>query len=132
LILQARAFAVAYFVAVFAVGFLLGVVRVLWLVPVAGERSAELMELPLMIVASFFVARALVARFRVVDARAALEAGLAALALLLVAELGAAFALRGLTPVEYVASRDPVSGAAYAVALLIFGLLPWLIVRSRR
>jgi hypothetical protein len=125
-------FAVAYFAAVFAVGFVLGVCRVLWLVPAAGERVAELIELPVMVLASFVVARALVARLRVVDARAALTAGLAALALLLAAELGAAFAFRGLTPAAYVASRDPVSGSAYAVALLVFGLLPWLIVRHRR
>ena len=125
-------FALAYFAAVFAVGFVLGVCRVLWLVPAAGERAAELVELPFMIVASFLVARALVARLRIVDTRAALGGGLAALALLIAAELGAAFALRGLSPAGYVASRDPVSGAAYAAALLIFGLLPWLIVRRRR
>ncbi|HEX5050003.1 MAG TPA: hypothetical protein VFX89_23015 [Gammaproteobacteria bacterium] len=126
------AFAVAYFAAVFAVGFAFGVCRVLWLVPAAGERAAELVELPFMILASFVVARALVAWFRIVDRRTALAAGLAALALLVAAELGTALALRGLTPGAYVASRDPVSGGAYAAAVLIFGLLPWLVVRRRR
>ena len=126
-------FAVAYFAAVFAGGVVLGVGRVLWLVPAAGERLAELLELPLMVAASYFAASALLARSRrALGTRGALAAGLAALALPVAAELGAAFGLRGLTPAQYVASRDPGSGVAYAAALLIFALLPMLIVRRRR
>src|SRR6185503_11470140 len=37
-----------YFSGVFAAGFLLGAVRVLWAGPRIGERAAELLEVPLM------------------------------------------------------------------------------------
>lgn len=43
-------FTLAYFGCVFGVGFLLGIVRVLWLVPLLGERMAELLEIPVRIV----------------------------------------------------------------------------------
>lgn len=45
-------FAAVYFLAVFAVGFGLGVVRIVWVVPAIGERIAEVAEMPFMIAAS--------------------------------------------------------------------------------
>ena len=54
---------VVYFALVFGVGFLLGVVRVLALVPRLGERWAELAEMPLMLVAIILSARVVVRRF---------------------------------------------------------------------
>ena len=39
-----------YFLMVFAVGFVLGVARTLWLVPRVGIRWAELLEMPVMLV----------------------------------------------------------------------------------
>ena len=41
--------AAAYFAVTFAAGFALGTIRVAWLVPVVGERAAELMEMPVMV-----------------------------------------------------------------------------------
>ncbi len=32
---------------------------------------------------------------------------------------------------EYVSSRDPVSGSAYAIALLLFALMPWFVDTRR-
>jgi len=121
----------AYFGWVFAAGFALGVLRVLLLVPRLGERWAELLEMPLMIVASYFAACWTVRRFALPADRIGLQLsiGLVALALLLGAELGVLLRLRGLTFSEYVASRDPVAGGAYVVALLVFALMPVLVGR---
>ncbi|MDH3413200.1 MAG: hypothetical protein OEM98_12000, partial [Gammaproteobacteria bacterium] len=45
-----------YFLLVFAAGFLLGPIRELWAVPRFGPRTAELMEMPIMLLAIIFSA----------------------------------------------------------------------------
>src|SRR6185295_16425138 len=51
--------ALAYFASVFFIGFVLGVIRTLWIAPRLGEHVAELVEMPVMVAASFLVARVL-------------------------------------------------------------------------
>jgi hypothetical protein len=120
---RVAAFAVVYFVAVFAVGFVLGALRVMFVVPAVGERVAELCEMPFMIAASVLVAWQLVRRWRLGIAPAA-AGGVISLALLLGAELALVGFTRGLTIEQYVASRDPVAGVAYVGALVVFMLAP--------
>ncbi len=123
--------ALAYFVVVFVVGFTLGTLRVLLVVPVLGQRYAELLEMPLMIGASFLAARWIVRRFRIpASAGRRLPVGLIALALLIAAELSIALPTRGIGLMEYVASRDPVAGSAYLFALGAFALMPWFVRES--
>ena len=122
---------VLYFLAVFGAGFLLGPLRILWLAPRVGERLAELMEMPVMLTVVFFAARWLVRRFAVAPAMGhRLAMGGTGLALLVAAELLLVLRLRGMSVADYVASRDPVSGTAYAASLLLFALMP-LLVRPR-
>ncbi len=116
-------FTVAYVVTVFAVGFVLGALRVMLVVPALGERIAELAEMPFMIAASLFFAWRFVRRWRL-GVGAALAGGALALALLLGAELALVAGLRGLTLEQYLANHDPVSGAAYVAALIVFMLAP--------
>ena len=47
----------AYFAVVFATGFALGVVRVLVTAPRLGETGAVLLEVPIILAASWFAAR---------------------------------------------------------------------------
>ena len=54
-----------YFAVVFAVGFALGAIRTLWLVRRVGTRTAELMEMPLMLVVTILAARWTVLRLSV-------------------------------------------------------------------
>jgi hypothetical protein len=123
--------ALLYFATVFGAGFILGPIRVTWLVPRVGERAAELIELPFMLVVIVAAARWVVRRFRVAPATLdRLTVGGIALALILAAEFGFVLQLRGLSPGQYLADRDPVSGTAYYLALGLFALMP-LLVRRR-
>lgn len=119
-----------YFGVVFAVGFVLGTIRVLLLVPTFGERVAELAETPFMVLASYLAARGVVRRLAVPDHRAQrLAMGITALALLLLAESLVALWVRGVSLAEYVGGRDPIAGSAYTLALLLFALMPLLVRR---
>lgn len=120
-----------YFALVLAAGFVLGAPRVLWAVPHLGERLAELVEMPLMLVVIFFAAQWTVRHFDVPASIARrLGIGVLALACLVAAELGLVLALRGLTIGDYVAGRDPVSGIVYLVMLGVFAVMPLLVARG--
>jgi hypothetical protein len=123
----------AYFSLVFGAGFVLAPLRLLWLLPRVGERAAELIELPLMLVVAALAAKWVLGRFcRGCRSGRRIAIGAIALSLMLVAEFGLVLPLRGLGPLEYLATRDPVSGTAYYLALLLFALMPWLLGRPRR
>jgi hypothetical protein len=119
-----------YFTLVFGAGFVLGSIRVLWLVPRTGERTAELMETPIMLVVTILAARWVAARQALPHSPVLrLGVGCVALGLLLLAEFTLVLGLRGLTISEYLASRDPVSGAVYVAMLGVFALMPLLVAR---
>lgn len=120
-----------YFALVFGAGFVLGSIRVLWVVPRFGERTAELMETPLMLVVTILAARWITRRLGVPTTRSArLGVGFVALGLLLVAEFTVVFWLRGFTMNQYFASRDPVAGTVYIVMLGVFAMMPLLVARK--
>lgn len=128
-ILQA---AVLYFLLVFGAGFVLGTGRVLLVVPLLGERAAELLEMPLMFAVIVAAARWVV-RHRL-DSRqpSALPVGFIAMGFVLLADLVVGIWLRSMSPVEVFLNRDPVSGAAYYTALLLFAAMPAIMVRRRQ
>src|SRR5439155_20859386 len=121
----------AYFALVFGAGFGFTLLRIPVLAPLMGERNAELAELPFMLVAILLAAQHVVARFTLPRAAGPrLAAGGVALALLLAGELLVLLA-RKQPLVEYVKSRDKVSGGVYLVMLLAFALMPLVIERLR-
>lgn len=122
---------VLYFALVFGTGFVLGTIRILWIVPSFGARTAELMETPVMLVVTMLAAR-WVARFLSLPPTAAtrLGVGFVALGFLLGAEFTVVLWIRGLTIGEYLASRDPVAGTVYIVMLGAFAVMPLLVARS--
>ena len=122
---------VLYFALVFGAGFVLGPIRILWAVPRFGQRTAELMEPPIMLVVIILAARWIARRLTVPPTPSRrLGVGLVGLGLLLVAEFTVVLWLRGLTIGEYLASRDPVSGTVYVVMLGIFAVMPLLVARG--
>jgi len=123
--------ATLYFGLVFGIGFLLGTVRVLLLVPWLGVRYAELLEMPLMFVAILLAARYIVRRFELFTTlMLRLRVGLLALAMLVLAEFFLAAVLQGRSVGEYIASRDPVAGSVYLAMLLLFALMPAILSRT--
>lgn len=122
----------AYFLIVFAVGFVLGIVRTLWLVPRIGVRWAELLEIPAMVVVIYWAARWVSRWFHLDDDRRPVQAGVGLVGLLFLvgAELALAVGLGDQSPLEYIASRDPVSGTAYALSLVLFVLMPTLVTEK--
>jgi hypothetical protein len=119
-----------YFAAVFGAGFVLGIIRVLWLVPRVGVRSAELIEMPLMVLATVLAARWVILCVGGPSVRFARgRVGLFALVLLVGTEIGVG-SLQGSPVTEYFTARDPVSGMAYFIALALFALMPSLVVRG--
>jgi hypothetical protein len=124
--------ALVYFAIVFGTGFVLGLFRVLWLIPRFGERNAELIEQPLMLIAVILAARWSIRRTRpALTPIESLAVGLIALTFLVVVELLVVLELRGVSISEYVRSRDPVSGIVYLLMLAVFALMPLLLSRRR-
>ena len=117
---------IVYFSIVFAAGFVLGTVRVLWLVPQVGERLAELLEAPLMLAVIFVSARFVTQRFPASHPLDYIVSGVIALVLLLALEFSVVLGLRGLSISQYMEERDPVAGAVYALMLVVFAVMPWL------
>ncbi len=117
----------AYFLIVYGFGFVLGTVRTLWIVPQLGARSAEMLELPLMIGISAVTARWLVRRYGIVPPNGRSVMGATAFVLLVAAEFATAWVVRGVTPVEDISSRDPISGTLFLIAIVLFALMPVLV-----
>jgi len=118
-----------YFLVVVGAGFVLESIRVLWVVPRFGDRIAELMEMPVMLVAIILAARWVVERFALPPMPGIrLGVGFVALGLLLVAEFTVVLPLRGLITDESIASRDPLAEAGCIVMLGVFAVMPFLVV----
>jgi hypothetical protein len=121
-----------YFSIVFGVGFVLGIIRVFWVVPRFGTRVAELSEMPFMLITIVATARWLVRRLAIPPIPwVRLSIGLVALGFLLIAEFGAVLYLRDMSIAEYFATRDPISGTLYYVMLGVFAAMPWLVSQGR-
>ncbi len=120
-----------YFAFVLGAGFVLGIFRVPFLVPRIGERWAELAEMPIMAAVIFYSAGYILRRFPEINLpRESLLVGFLALGLSVCAELGLATVLQNQTLVEYIGSRDKVSGSVYLVLLVVFALMPRLRLRN--
>jgi hypothetical protein len=119
----------AYFALVFALGFVLGTVRTLLLRDASGDGRllAVLIELPIMLGASWFLCRTVVRRFAVAPtvAARALMGGIA-IALLMLAEFGIGALLAGRTPGEHLALYREASYALGLAAQIAFAFMPLL------
>lgn len=118
-----------YFAVVLGTGFILGLVRVPFIVPRLGERYAELAEMPIMFIVIVIAARHIVRRYTLdPDVGIRLQVGFLALALAVSAELLLVTLIQTRSIAQYIASRDPVSGSVYILLLLLYALMPAMLV----
>ena len=118
-----------YFAIVYAAGFALGTLRVLVVAPALGASAAVLVELPIILAASWFACGFVLRRFAVSHAARATMAA-TALVLLLLAEIGTGMFAFGQT---FDAARDRLFAPENWLGLagqLLFVVFPLL--RQRR
>jgi hypothetical protein len=110
-----------YFAPVFAAAFVLGVVRVMVLTPALGEIGAVLVELPVVLALSWFVAGRVTGRWPMAPSW---QIGALAFAMLILAEVSLAAVLTGRTPAAFAADLMTVPGAIGLAGQIAFGLIP--------
>lgn len=120
--------AAIYFVIVFAVGLILGPMRVLWLEPWLGRTLAVLCEAPFLILAMWSGARWAPAWAKLETGWwLRLMTGVAALAMQQVADLAVGFGLRGMTLSDQLAYFATPPGLIYAATLVLFAAMPLIV-----
>ena len=123
----------AYFAAVFAVAFALGVLRVLVIAPRLGAVPAVLLEAPVVLGVSWGVCRWCVARLSVPSTIGArLVMGASAFAILMAAEGGLGLLAFGRSVADQLAAFHTLAGAIGLTAQIGFGLIPLAGVVRRR
>lgn len=116
-----------YFALVFAVGFLLGTLRVLALAPMLGELGAVLVELPVMLAASWIICRWLIRLLRVPgDVPARLAMGGGAFVFLIAAEIALSVWLFGNSVSQHFANYLTAHGALGLAGQIAFAAFPVL------
>jgi hypothetical protein len=123
-LLRATKAGALYAIIVFVIGFILGTIRVLLLVPRLGETIAVIVEAPIMLAASWFVCRWCVDRLnvkRTVPAGSLM--GLVAFVVLMSAEVGLG-AVFGRSIADQLAAYGSLVGAIGLAAQVIFALIP--------
>lgn len=116
-----------YFALIFLLGFVLGALRTLFVQkgPVNARLIGVIIELPVMLGASWFLCAQLVRRFRVGAApHARLLMGGVAFALLLLAEYGVGAVLLGRTPMQHLMQYREASYALGLAGQIGFALIP--------
>jgi hypothetical protein len=119
----------AYVAAVFAAGFVLGVLRTLVLVPLLGELAAVLLELPMILIIAWGVCTRILRRWPL-SSTAAVGMGAIAFLLLMVAEAGLSTLLAGRSLAEHLALYAELPHQVGLAGQVAFALFPW--VQARR
>jgi hypothetical protein len=111
------------------VGFILGLIRIIWAIPRFGLRTAELLEMPIMLLVTIASARWTVRRLAFDTTSQRLLMGCIALGLVLAAEFSFVLWIRGVSIRQYLATRDPVASTVYYMMLGLFAIMPLFVAR---
>ena len=122
-----------YCAAVFGLGFILGTIRVLVLIPKLGELPSTLIELPVILSAAWFICSRVTARFQVPQEwPVRLSMGVLAFALLMAAELALSVWLFGNTVTEHFEKYQSLASIIGLAGQGVFSLFPLLQMGSGR
>lgn len=121
---------VLYFLAVFGAGFVLGVLRTLFVAPRVGVLAAVAIELPIVLALAWWVSARL-QRGSTLTLRGAALMGGTAFVLLMVAEASLSIALFGRTIAEHYALYADADHRLGFAGQIAFALIPWLQNRLR-
>ena len=114
-----------YFALGFGVGFVLGTLRVLVMIPRVGELTAVLLELPLILTATWIICRQLTRRFEVPPVLAPrLVMGATAFALLGAAEFTLSVTVFGRAAEDYLMGFLTLPGSLGLAGQALFGFFP--------
>jgi len=120
---------ILYVVAVFAAGFVLGVLRTLVMVPLLGALWAVLLELPVILTIAWLVCARILHRWPLSPSSAA-RMGAVAFSLLMVVEASLSNLLAGRSLTEHFALYAELPHQLGLAGQLAFALFPW--VQARR
>lgn len=114
----------------FAIGFVLGTIRVFFVAPNLGATAAVAIELPVMLAASWIACAWLVRRFHVPAALGArVVMGVVAFALLMAGELGVSVFAFGRSVAEHFSTYGAFEAQLGLAAQLLFAAFPVLLAR---
>ncbi len=123
----------AYFLALFALGFVLGTIRVIFVAPRVGELAATIAEVPVMLIAAYFACGWAIRRWQVSPAtaiRLAMVPWFLALLFAFEALLGATLFGRSVAE-QWTSLRSP-AGLVGISAQVIAALLPLIVRKGKR
>lgn len=120
-----------YFAAVFAAGFVLGVLRTLVLVPLLGELVAVLLELPVILTIAWLVCTRILRRWPL-SPPSAVGMGAIAFLLLMGAEAGLSTLLAGRSLAEHLALYSQLPHQLGLAGQMTFAMFPWVQARRLR
>lgn len=123
----------AYFAIVFAAGFALGTARVLAIAPRLGETLAIILELPIMLIVSWYACSTVIRRMAVPQALPErLTMAACAFVLLMAAEAALGIAVFGQTAAGYLSGFAEPGKMLGLAAQLVFAAFPLIVSRPGR
>ena len=119
-----------YFAAVFTFAFAMGIARVLVVAPRLGPTAAVLLEVPILVVASWIVARRLL-RNRSLTLRQRTTMGATAFTLTMASEAALSVIMRGQSLTDWAAAVATPLGLAGLVGQVVFAAMPIFVGHGR-
>lgn len=119
-----------YFAAVFTFAFAMGVARVLVVAPRLGPTAAVLLEVPILVVVSWIVARRLL-RNRPLTLPQRATMGATAFTLTMASEAGLSVTMRGQSVTDWAAAVATPLGLAGLVGQVVFAAIPIFVGHGR-